>query len=181
MVVPPILSHIRPPHETPLMMALCVKMISETNDIEPVRPLFERYMWHMKQYFEIEDVEAWLVRANEYFNLYQVEPERKVYIFTAKEKISGFALVNSSYRFNTIGSVIAEFYIAPEQQNKGHGQELAKFAFAQRPGMWEVCVASGNISAYKFWNTAISEFTNGKYKIHSSESYDGKGFSFNSA
>ena len=156
-------------------------MISETNDIEPVRSLFERYMWHMKQYFEIEDVEAWLVRAKSYFNLYQVEPERKVYIFTSKNEISGFALVNRAYRFNSTGSVIAEFYIAPEEQNKGHGQELARFAFAQQPGMWEVCVASSNLSAYEFWRKVISEFTNGKYKLQNNDSYDGKGISFNSA
>lgn len=156
-------------------------MFSETYDIEPVRALFERYMWHMKQYFEIEDEQAWLVRANSYFNLYQVEPERKIYVFTTESEISGFALVNRTYRFNSAGSVMAEFYIAPEEQCKGHGQELANFTFAQQPGMWEVFVASGNTGAFDFWKKVISEYTNDQYELQSSDFYDGTGISFESA
>lgn len=156
-------------------------MISETNDIEPLRPLFERYMWHMRQYVEIEDVESWLASANEYFNLYQVEPERKVYILTGENTITGFALVNRVCRFNSTGNAIAEFYIAPEEQNKGHGRNLAEFAFAQQSGMWEVCVAANNLIAYRFWKSVISELTDDQYTLLNHDSYDGTGFSFDSA
>lgn len=135
----------------------------------------------MKQYNKIEDVDAWVVRANQYFNLYGTEPERKVYIFTQKNVISGFSLVNREYRFNTTGNTIAEFYITPKEQKKGAGQELAKYTFAQQPGVWEVCIASGNKGAYKFWNKVISEFTSGDYKTRAIDTYDGKGFIFNSA
>ncbi len=97
-------------------------MITEANDIETVRSLFESYMWHMKQYNKIEDVDAWVVRANQYFNLYGTEPERKVYIFTQKNVISGFSLVNREYRFNTTGNTIAEFYITPKEQKMELGK-----------------------------------------------------------
>ena len=89
--------------------------------------------------------------------------------------------MNRAYRFNSTGSVIAEFYIAPEEQNKGYGKALANFAFAQHPGVWEVCVGSGNLGAYGFWETVISETTNGKYKLLSNDFYDGTAFSFSYA
>ena len=153
-------------------------MITQLQNIEPIRPLFEQYMWHMKQYFEIEDVGAWLERANTYLDLYQSEPERKAYAIAADDEVFGFALVNRFFRFNTSGNAVAEFYISQGHQDKGYGGELAKHVFNQQPGPWEVCVTSGNIDGYEFWNKIIASYTGEKYQINDHASYDGKGFTF---
>ncbi len=154
-------------------------MIAQLQDIEPIQPLFKRYMWHMKQYFEIEDVTSWLERANTYLNLYRSEPERKVYVISADDgEIFGFALVNRFLRFNTSGNAIAEFYISSEYQGKGFGSKVAEHVFRQQPGQWEVCVSSCNLAGYKFWEKMIVSYTNGKYQINDHASYEGKGFSF---
>ena len=155
-------------------------MIVQTKNTDLVQPLFERYIWHMKQYHEINDVTAWKEGAYQYFNLYASEPERKLYYTsTSEEEIFGFAMLNNIYRFNSTGTVVAEFYIAPDMTGQGHGKALAEYVFSSHPGEWEVSVMSANAVGLKFWEKVISKYTNGKFTIQTKDSYDGKGFIFN--
>ena len=156
-------------------------MIYQTKDIGQVRPLFKKYMWYMKRYFDVEDVPAWIDRANIYLDLYKTESDRRVYVFCSTSEISGFALVNRFCRFNSGGNTIAEFYIVPEKQRKGHGGELAEYVFAEQPGLWEVCVSSANKGGYTFWRNVISDYTNEGYRVQSKKSYYGKAFTFSNA
>ena len=158
-------------------------MVIKPLAIDRARPLFERYLQHMKQYVEINDVEDWKNRAIEYFNLYTTDPERHAYILFASEgesEVIGFALVNRIYRFNIQGNVVAEFYISQEKQGQGFGRELAQYVFSQQPGDWEICVLSGNDDAFQFWEKVVSSYVDGNYKTQSKESYDGKAFCFTS-
>lgn len=136
----------------------------------------------MKQYVEVDDLQSWKDGANKYFNLYGTEPEWRVYSWSlSKDHVSGFALVNRSYRFNSHGNVLSQFYIAPEKQGQGHGKKLAEFVFDQLPGAWEVSVISANVNGLGFWEKVVSKYTNGNFEVRTKESYDGKGFTFNSA
>ena len=156
-------------------------MIEPTENIELVRPLFKAYMWHMKSYYEIADISAWIVRANEYFDLYRTDAEKIIYSISNKTGLFGFALVSKEYRCNASGSVISDFYIIPEMQGCGNGTLLAEYAFLQNPGMWEVSVASENENGFVFWSKVISKYTNNEYVNQYIDSYNGAVFSFSSA
>ena len=136
----------------------------------------------MKQYVEIEDLQAWKKGASEYLSLYGSEPERSIYMLSiSKFEQSGFALVNRSYRFNNTGSVMSQFYISPENQSQGLGRVLANHIFAEHPGEWEVCVISANTIGFQFWESVISTYTKGRYSVQSKADYNGHGFTFESA
>jgi len=163
-----------------MLLALCDEMINSTRNIELVKPLFEEYMWHMKQYVEIDDVQHWLQRAYGYLELYKTEPDRQIFIYTKEKEVCGFSMVNSPQRFNRTGKAISEFYVKPKYQLNGIGRMLAEHSFTEFKGLWEVCVISGNESAYIFWKDVISRLTSGNYQELSKESYDGIAFCFNS-
>jgi predicted acetyltransferase len=156
-------------------------MISRTTDLDLVRPVFEQYMWHMKQFHDVTDVRAWVERANKYFDLYRTDAGRKVYVARSNDELIGFALINDVFRFNSDGNAIADFYISPNYHLKGHGRELAEFVFDQQPGQWEVCVTSDNNGAYIFWSKVIAKYTGETYSVKSGEHYDGKAFVFSNA
>ncbi|MGD8912187.1 MAG: GNAT family N-acetyltransferase [Candidatus Thiodiazotropha sp.] len=156
-------------------------MITLTDNIDWVKPVFEQYMWHMKQYYQVTDVQAWIDRANKYYELYRTEAERKVYVATSSDELIGFALINNICRFNSGGNAVAEFYITPNNQRKGVGRELSEFVFDQLPGQWEICVTSGNDNAYMFWSKVIAKYTGENYSVKSGDHYDGEAFVFSSA
>lgn len=156
-------------------------MIIHTDNIDWVRPLFDQYMWHMKQYYEIDDVPAWIGRANEYYDLYRTDTDRIVYVAVMDDELSGFALINSVCFFNETGRSIAEFYIVPEKHNNGYGRELAEFAFEQHPGQWEIRVTSRNKGAFIFWSKILVQYMGENFSVQSNELYDGRAFIFNNA
>jgi predicted acetyltransferase len=133
----------------------------------------------MKQYYEIDDVAAWIKQANKYYELYQTDTDRKVYVVIINNKLSGFALINSICFFNTTGKSIAEFYIEPDQHNNGYGRKLAEFIFKQHPGQWEIRVPSRNKDAFIFWRKVLTQFMGENFTVQSKESYDGHAFLFN--
>lgn len=155
--------------------------IALTRDIESIKPLFERYMWHMKQYVVVDDGPVWIARANDYLALYRTEPQKNVYVVSTDDEVFGFALVDKSFRFNREGNAIAEFYVAPEKQRHGYGHRLATHAFSQHTGQWEVSVYSGNTAGCLFWEKVVSDYTSGSYEIKTRKGYDGKGFTFTNA
>jgi predicted acetyltransferase len=156
-------------------------MITRTDNIDWVRPLFEQYIWHMKQYYEIDDVSAWIEQANKYYDLYRTDTDRIVYVSVMNDELSGFALVNSVCFFLEAGKSIAEFYIKPEKHNNGYGRKLAEFVFEQHPGQWEIRVSSRNKDAYMFWSKILTQYMGKKFAVETSESYEGHAFIFNNA
>jgi len=136
-------------------------------------------MWHMKQYVEVDDVQHWLQRAYDYLELYKIESDRHIFIYTKEEEVCGFSMVDAPQRFNKEGKAISEFYVKTRYQHNGIGRVLAEHSFNQFKGLWEVCVISGNESASNFWRVVISRFTNGNFRELTKKSYDGIAFSFN--
>lgn len=155
-----------------------VATVSTTKDIDNVKPLFERYMWHMKEYLDIEDVHAWIRAANKYFELYRTDDNRDMYVVSTSDELYGFALVGPPKRFNSEGKAIVDFYILPDYQRQGHGTKLARYAFSQYHGLWEVCVLAKNTNAGKFWGETIAKITNNQYSRQTNDSYEGAGFTF---
>jgi predicted acetyltransferase len=156
-------------------------MIIRTDNIDWVKPLFKQYMWHMKQYYEINDVSRWIEQANMYYDLYRTDRDRLVYVTVINNELSGFALVNSVCSFNQTGRSIAEFYIQPEKHNHGYGRELAEYVFEQHPGQWEIRVTSRNKGAFTFWSKIVEHYMGINFSVQSKESYDGQAFLFNNS
>ena len=156
-------------------------MISKINSTDEILLLFNEYMHHMKQFFDVEDYDSWLTRAMNYLEKYNAEPNRHIFILEKEEKTIGFALVNTHLRFNSSGYAVAEFYIEKHNQNKGYGKILAEHVFSHFPGTWEVAVAEKNTEAFRFWKSVISSFSKSSYKEKTCQSYEGTGFVFTSA
>lgn len=150
----------------------------ETTDIET---LFNDYIIHMSQFFEIEDHKAWYSAAMDYLDSYSNDSDRHLFALKYSSVPIGFAMVNGHLRFNKDGFAIAEFYIDKQHQSKGCGRELAVNVFSQFPGQWEVAVTQGNDDAQTFWRRIISGYIGDSYKEWSIDTYDGVGFSFSNA
>ena len=151
---------------------------SEKNEI---LSLFKDYMYFMRQFFEINDTDAWISTAMNYLDSYATGTDRHIFALNNASVPIGFAMLNNHLRFNKEGFAIAEFYIDTQHQANGHGRELAEFVFCQFPGHWEVAVTRGNENAEKFWRQTISNYTGGKYREWKIDIYDGSGFSFYNA
>ena len=152
----------------------------ENKNNENIKPLYEQYSFHMSQFFQTEDSHSWRDKAYSYLNLYKTAQDRSMHLISKNGKAIGFALVNHHFRFVASGYAIAEFYICREYQKQGYGRKLAGAVFSNYLGQWEVAVAAKNASAHVFWESVISDYTQGRYEVRNNDEYDGSGFVFQS-
>ena len=153
-------------------------MNSELSEKNEILSLFKDYMYFMRQFFEIDDTDAWVSTAMSYLDSYATETDRHIFALKNAGVPIGFAMLNNYLRFNKEGFAIAEFYIDTQHQANGLGRELAEYVFDQFPGHWEIAVTRGNDNAEKFWRRSISDYTSGEYREWKIDTYDGSGFSF---
>jgi len=156
-------------------------MITETRDIELVKPMFKDYMWHMSQYFCIKDYDSWYNNALEYLYKYRTEPDRHIYLLSNQEQHIGFCFTNKYFLRISNGSSISEFFILKKYQRSGYGNSLAQYVLEHYPDQWEIRVARKNKNAFGFWHHVISVHTSGSFQVVQQADYDGDIFVFNSA
>jgi len=53
---------------------------------------------------------------------------------------------------------ISEFFILRGYRKRGVGTQAARLIWKHLPGQWEVRVMESNVTALRFWGTAISGF-----------------------
>ena len=156
-------------------------MITETKDIELVKPMFEKYMWHMSQYFSITDYDSWYNNALEYLYKYRSEHDRHIHLISNQDQYIGFCFTNEYLLNNKCGKSISEFYILKHYQRSGYGSSLAKYVINRFHGPWEIRVTEKNKNACVFWHHVISEYTCGSFQVLQQADYDGDIFVFDSA
>lgn len=154
-------------------------MITRTDTIEAIIPIFREYLMGMSQFYKIMDIHSWCEGAVKNLQKYSRADDRLIYILKGSESIIGFALVNQHFRFNQDGFAISEFYIQKKSERQGCGRRLAEYVFTQHPGNWEVAVTSNNKGALLFWNQVVLSYTAGDFMEKKTPSFRGDGFLFN--
>ena len=77
--------------------------------------------------------------------------------------LAGFALVNDEVKIASSGRWMDQFFVVRKYRRMGAGRVLARHAFVELPGHWEVGQILINHPAQAFWRSVIGEFTNGAY------------------
>ena len=99
--------------------------------------------------------------------LYWSDPEhRHAFLIRHGERLAGFALVThgSPATDDPDDLDVAEFFVLRAHRRFGVGKRAAMLLWNRLPGRWVVRVAEGNVSALRFWENAIREFTGGDYR-----------------
>lgn len=154
-------------------------MISRTQKIDEIIPLFKTYLGYMSRFFEIHHFDSWVQGAIKNLTQYALKNDRHLYISKQTGTIIGFALVSKHLRFNTDGYAVADFFIHAPHTGKGHGRRLAEHIFLQFPGHWEVAVTSKNDSGMMFWDKVLTAVTNDNFLKQTNTTFNGTGFLFN--
>lgn len=97
------------------------------------------------------------------FKNYFEEPSRKAYLIKVYDEIAGFVLLNQATEDATNSWNMGEFFIIAKFQGVGIGIRAAKEIWNKHPARWEVAVIPHNKPALKFWEKAISEYTDGSF------------------
>ena len=103
-----------------------------------------------------------------YWTKHGIEQEgRLAFVVKAAGEIAGFALVTNYSSFLERGDhtrSLAEFFIMRKWRRRGIGKAVAHALFRHFPAHWEVKQERTNTAAQRFWQNAISEYTNGSFK-----------------
>ena len=106
-----------------------------------------------------------------YIDAYWEEEGRFPFFIKADGKFAGLVLVRSCSEYNELCNPhnIAEFFVMKKYRRAGIGKRAAELIFDMFPGTWEISVWKENIPAQKFWEKAINEYTDGKFRRFYSE------------
>ena len=98
------------------------------------------------------------------FKNYFQENSRRAYLIKVQDDLAGFVLLNQEVIYEDSDWNIGEFFILGRYQGFGVGKIAAKKIWHLHPGRWEVSVIPENISALKFWENTIDQFTDHPFK-----------------
>ncbi len=154
-------------------------MITQTKNIDQIKPIFKEYLRIISQFYSIQNYDPWFETAVKNLSIRTHKNEQKIIVLKKENIIIGFVIINSHLRFNTHGLAISEFYIQKDYTRIGNGRSLAEYTFDKYPGPWEIAVDSHNHAAHLFWKKVISKYTKDKFTEKKKNSFDGSGYLFN--
>lgn len=93
------------------------------------------------------------------FKHYFEESSRIAYLVKVYDDVAGFILLNHAVTSMDSDWNMGEFFILGKYQGQGIGKYAAEEIWQLHPGKWEVSVIPENSSALKFWESAISVYT----------------------
>lgn len=88
---------------------------------------------------------------------------KKAYLIKVYHEIAGFVLLNQETETPSNHWNMGQFFIIAKFQGQGIASRTAQEIWNMHPGKWEVSVLPNNLSALKFWEKAINEFTYGAF------------------
>jgi predicted acetyltransferase len=95
--------------------------------------------------------------------IYFTDEKHKAFLIKADDELAGFVFVKLFELIPKIDYFLSEFFILAKFQGHGVGKEIAKRLFDLYQGRWSLGVIPENISAVKFWQKVIPEYTQGKF------------------
>lgn len=125
--------------------------------------LLQFALYDMSQYVDIDLNESGFFDYD-WFENYFIDDDRDAYLIKSNNQLVGFVMVNENLKIYSNGKSIAEFLILPSYRRKQIGKQVAITIFDMYLGNWEVEPIENSITAYKFWQNTIKEYTNNNYE-----------------
>ncbi len=161
------------------MITFTIIMITQTKNIDQIKPIFREYLKIVSQFYCIEHIEPWCEKAVKNLSIRTQKKEHKIIELKKENVIIGFAIINRHLRFAAHGLAISEFYIPKKHSRTGNGRRLAEHIFDKYPGPWEIAVDSHNHAAHHFWKKVVSRYTSDNFLEKQNQKFDGSGYLFN--
>lgn len=141
--------------------------------------LMELYNYEFSE-FSNDDINEYGYYGYDHIDDYWNEEGRFPYLIRVDGKIAGFALIcpHCDYRKEETARCIGEFFIMLKYRRMGVGKKVAMQLFDKHRGSWEVCYWKNNVSAGKFWQKVIAEYTNEHYRTCGAKDNHNIGFIF---
>ena len=115
---------------------------------------------------------------------YMTEPSARSFFIRADGRIAGYVVIMTGgckCLDESDAHNIDEFFVTRKFRLKGVGKRAARIAFDMHRGKWEVCQMQDNIPAQLFWQSVISEYTDGHFEKHGTPDEEMVGFTFDSS
>jgi predicted acetyltransferase len=89
-----------------------------------------------------------------------------VYLIRVEGNPAGFAIICTDKKHlpKEVDYELMDFYIAPKYRRQGVGKQAAYRALDLYRGRWVVYQLEKNVSARRFWQSVVAEYTNGHYE-----------------
>jgi predicted acetyltransferase len=137
-----------------------IEVVPATQDEQSILAnLLQLYAHDFSEFHDIE------LAANGRFEykplpLYWSEPQRHPFLVRIDGKLVGFAFVKRGSEVSGDAGVwdMAEFFVIRRFRRRGVGIQIAHQLWRRFRGAWEVRVMDSNLSAFLFWQRAISTF-----------------------
>ncbi len=130
-----------------------------------LRQMVELYEYDLSVYTN-EELNQHGFYGYSYFDYYWNEKNRYAYFVKCDSLLCGFVLVNDCFYAlkEEAAKSISEFFIMKKYRRFGIGKKIVNEIFDLFPGKWEVNQILSNEIACNFWETVISEYTDGDYE-----------------
>lgn len=134
-------------------------------DKEILSNLIEKYNYEFSQY-DNREVNKLDLYGYKYLDYYWTEDKRWAFFIMVDDNLAGFVMVNNYPEMDMETDYsIAEFFVMYKYRRLGVGKYAAFAVFDKFKGRWQLKRHPKNVGSVHFWDKAVSEYTNGDYKL----------------
>ncbi len=140
--------------------------LAKKDDKEIVRNLLEKYLYEFSQYDNTGVNKLGLYGYN-YLDCYWTDQNRWVYFIEADSSLAGFVMVNDypEAADRETDFSVSEFFVIHKYRRMGLGKKAFFMAMALHKGRWQLKRHPKNITSVRFWDKAVSEYTNDVFEL----------------
>lgn len=141
-------------------------VLAKKEDRNTMMNLLEKYLYEFSQWEKTDVAEDGLFHY-EYLDCYFEEENRFPYFIKIDGKLAGLILVNDYPEVpgEKTDFCLSEFFIMHRYRRHGYGRQAVFTVLDMHRGSWQLKRHPHNTASVKFWNSVISEYTNGNYRL----------------
>jgi len=140
--------------------------------------LMEKYEYEFSQYhgWDVEESGLYEIEIEEEY--WEDNEKYAAYLIEADGQLAGFVMVADGAEEDGYKDFIMdEFFVMHKYRGLGIGRKALFEVLDKHRGSWQMTLHPKNITAAKFWEKVIGEYTGGKYQIikghpHPDHSYE---------
>ncbi|MBA2651733.1 MAG: GNAT family N-acetyltransferase [Tatlockia sp.] len=150
-----------------------IKFIPATLADHPtIQNMARFYVYDMSEYLGNE--EGWEIPEDGLyecidFKKYWEDESSFPFIIRYENELIGFAIVDKKGSEPSVDFNMAQFFVARKFKHKGIGRYIAEQCFKKFAGVWEIMVIPGNEGAYRFWRSAIKNYSSNQFAEYTLE------------
>lgn len=133
---------------------------------EVLNNLIEKYLYEFSQW-ELTDVNDSGCYGYDYLDCYFEEDNRFAYFIKVDGKLAGFIMVSDYPEVpeERTDFCLSEFFVMHKYRRCGVGKRAINLVLDKHHGKWQLKRHPHNIASVKFWDSVISEYTNGNFRL----------------